>query len=104
MLTRIPDRWRAYDCAEYFTDGWWQRGHFDEMSQTLVIMPLEEAYETQDVAFFAVGRSGADGIDFGYRKDHPGLWAFYPIEQNFKFMASTISGLVAEWCGGYLSV
>src|ERR1044071_6168633 len=37
---------------------------------------LEKAYENAEFEFFAIGRSGADGIDFGYRKGHKGLWAF----------------------------
>jgi len=104
MPTRVPDRWREYDCADYFEQGWWEHGHFDEYSQTLVIAPLQEAYEEKAAEFFAIGRSGGDGIDFGYRKRHSGLWAFYPIEGNFKFMASSVEELIQSWCGGKLSV
>ena len=100
----IPLQWEDYTCAEYFSDGWSERGHFDERSQTLVIVPLEHAYEDQTHAFFAIGRSGGDGIDFGYRKSTPGLWAYYPAEHRFKFMAPTIVGLVDGWCSGKLSV
>jgi hypothetical protein len=104
MPTRVPDQWRAYDCADYFEEGWWERGHFDEPSQTLVIVPLDETYEEQAADFFAIGRSGADGIDFGYRKGHAGLWAFYPIDRQFKFMAPSVETLVKNWCDGNLSV
>ena len=62
----MPEQYRDYECGEYFADGWAERGHFDEESQTLVIAPLAEAYEHQDICFFAVGRSGCGGIDFGY--------------------------------------
>ena len=104
MSTRVPDRWREYDCTDYFEQGWWERGHFHEESQTLVIVPLEKAYEVHASEFFAVGRSGADGIDFGYRKGHSGLWAFYPVESDFKFMAPTIEVLAQNWCDGKLFV
>lgn len=104
MKASVPDRWRDYPCEDYFAEGWWRQGHFDESSQTLVIAPLNEAYENAEFDFFAVGRSGADGIDFGYRKGKSGLWAFYPIECDFKYMAGTTSELAREWCAGRLSV
>jgi hypothetical protein len=104
MTARVPDRWRAYPCDEYFEDGWWLRGHYDEESYTLVIVPLEEAYENMEFEFFAVGRSGSDGIDFGFRKGALGLWAFHPIECEFQYMAPTVAQLVEGWCGGRLAV
>ncbi|NBR85922.1 MAG: hypothetical protein EB141_20625 [Verrucomicrobia bacterium] len=99
-----PKQYRGYDCADYFAEGWSERGHFDEHSQTLVIAPLTEAYEDKQIGFFAVGRSGWDGIDFGYRVGHPGLWAYYPITREFKFMSSTVAELVEGWCSSKLSV
>ena len=74
----IPDRWREYPCNDYFREGWSDRGHFDEPSQTWVIVPLAEAYENAEIEFLAVGRSGCGGIDFGYRKGHAGLWCDRP--------------------------
>ena len=40
MAVAVPERWAAYECADYFDGGWAERGHFDEPSQTLVIVPL----------------------------------------------------------------
>jgi hypothetical protein len=100
----VPERWRAYPCDDYFHGGRSEGGFYDEQSQLLGIVPLAEAYEDVSHKFFAVGRSGCDGIDFGYRKDQSGLWAFYPIEQEFKFLAATVTQLVEEWRSGRLSV
>lgn len=100
----VPEAFQAYSCQEYFADGWADRGHFDELSQTWVIVPHAEIYEAADIEFLAVGRSGWDGIDFGYRKEQPGLWAFYPIDRDFKYMASTVAELVEGWCSGRLFV
>ena len=94
----IPQRWRDYPCTEYFSDGWWERGHFSELSQLWVIAPLQRAREIADIEFLSIGTSGCDGIDFGYRKGHPGLWAYFPIRDEFKAMASTISELIDGWC------
>jgi hypothetical protein len=103
MTSKIPNRYVAYECGDYFEGAWAQEGYFDDVSQTLVIAPLDETYVVEESDFFAVGRSGGAGIDFGYRKNHSGLWAFYPIGKEFKFMADNIRVLVDEWCSGRLS-
>ena len=100
----IPEQYRRYACTDYFADGWSAKGHFDEHSQTLLIAPFAKTYEDTDASFFAIGRSGCDGIDFGYRVGHAGLWAYYPITREFKFMSDTVAELVAGWCAGRLSV
>jgi hypothetical protein len=102
--TEVPAEWRQYPCGEYFRDGWAQKGHFDASSQCKVVVTVNEIYERRDFGFLAVGRSGADGIDFGFRKDMEGLWAFYPIEQEFKLMAPDLKALVSGWCSGTLTV
>ena len=100
----VPEKFQRYACADFFDKGWADRGHFDEHSQTLVIAPLSKTYEREDVGFFAVGRSGWDGIDFGYRIGHEGLWAYYPIDRDFKPMAPTVAELVEGYCSGRLRV
>ena len=101
---RVPKRWLDFHCEDYFSEGWSEHGHFDEPAQTSVIVPLTEAYEDTDIEFLIVGRSGWGGIDFGYRKGHAGLWCFYPIDREFKFMAETVAELVNGWCSGKISV
>ena len=100
----IPEQYRRYACADYFAGGWASRGHFDDYSQTLVIAPITKAYEDRTSGFFAIGRSGSDGIDFCYRLGYKGLWAYYPIEKEFRFMAPTVAELVAAYCSGELKV
>ena len=104
MTPQIPRAFLVYECQDYFQDRWPDDGLLDEALQMLIIVPLNEVYEMKELGFLAVGRSGVDGIDFGYRKHHSGLWAFYPIEQEFKFMADSIQVLVDGWCSGRLSV
>jgi hypothetical protein len=100
----VPEQWREYTCGDYFSEGWSNRGYFDALSQTLVVAPLAEAYENSEIEFFAVGRSGCDGIDFGYRKRHAGLWAFYPVGGEFMYMAATVADLIDGWCSNRLCV
>lgn len=99
----VPSRWLGYHCEDYFSAGWAQEGHFDQFSQTPVVVPLPEAYENVEHQFLVVGHSGCDGIDFGYRNGHSGLWA-YPIDGEFKFMADTVAKLAEGWCSGKLSL
>jgi hypothetical protein len=100
----VPVQWREYRCEEYFRDGWSERGHFHEPSQTFVIVTADQVYEEPESDFLAIGRSGGDGIDFGYRKGIDGLWAFYPIELDFKLMAKSVAELSEAWCAGKLCV
>jgi hypothetical protein len=66
-------------------------------AETWVIVPIVEVYEDTELEFLVVGRSGSDGIDFGFRKGYSGLWAFYPIDQEFRPVASTVAELVDGW-------
>ena len=99
----MPWRWRGYHCEDYFSAGWAERGHFDQFSQTPVIVPYREAYEDVEHRFLFIGTSGCDGVHFGYRDGHSGLWA-YAIDGEFKFMAVNVAELVEGWCSGKLSV
>lgn len=104
MHAQIPEKYATYGCEDYFQGDCPVDGYFDEASQTLVVVPLSEIYEITESSFLAVGRSGLGCIDFGYRKNLTGLWAFYPIDQEIKFMASGIQELVEGWCSGRLFI
>lgn len=101
---RIPDQYVEYECEEYFRNGWAEKGHFSKDSETWIVCPLTEAYEDAAISFFAVGRSGWGGIDFGYRKGMSGLWAYYPIDDDFELKAPTIEELVKGYCSGEIKV
>jgi len=100
----IPDMWIRFPCAEYFDGAWSRVGFLDEASQTWVVHPESDLYERIDAGFMAVGQSGTSGIDFGYRLDLPGVWAYYPLEGTFKFIAASLSELIQGWRAGTLTV
>ena len=100
----VRNLWPDYPCEEYFRDGWYRRGHFDERGQWWVIVPLREGREDPDAAFLAVGGAGVDGIGFGYRRGMAGVWAFYPIGREWKLMAASLAELVEGYCSGSLRV
>jgi hypothetical protein len=101
---QVPTHLRNYLCDDYFESPWSESGYWCEKSQLVVIVPAEEVKELADVNFLAVGRAGADGIRFGYRLGMPGLWAFYPIEQELVLVAASVSELVQKWVDGPLNL
>jgi hypothetical protein len=99
-----PIRWRDYHCDEYFSADLATLGHYDELSQFWIIRPFSSVYEDRENQFLVLGGPGVDGIKFGFRHGHSGLWAYYPIGGEFKLKAQTIAELVEGWCSGELSV
>lgn len=91
-----------YSCDEYFSR--WRAGFFEQEGQHWLVLPSEDMYEVAEREFLAIGTSGCSGIDFGYRRNLAGIWAYYPIEGTFKPMAPTIEELVAGWCSNRLTV
>jgi hypothetical protein len=52
----IPEKWRGYDCAEYFAGDWHEGGFLDDhVAMIWVIVSLAEVYE--DAAGFLAVRS-----------------------------------------------
>ena len=102
--TPRPDHLHGYHCKEYFSDGWAEKGHYDEVSQYWVVEPLTNLSHEQRHGLFAIGGPGVDGIKFGYRYGHPGLWAYYPVGEEWKFLAPTIAEFVEGWCSGKINV
>lgn len=94
----------GYNCYDYFTGGWAERGHYDEASRTWLVLPLAELLPELRAGFFAVGRAGVDGILFGYRYGHRGVWAFYPTDQEFKCLAANLNEFVQGWWAGAITV
>jgi hypothetical protein len=102
--TPHPDNLHGYHCVDYFGDGWAENGYYDEESHTWVVSPLKELDPEQRFGFFAIGRPGVDGIRFGYRYGRHGLWAFYPIGEEFVFLAPTLAALVEKWRSGTITL
>jgi hypothetical protein len=63
----------------------------------MVVVPAGETELDRDPDLFAIGRPGVDGIAFGYRRGHGGIWAFYPIGREFVRVADSTSDLVERW-------
>jgi hypothetical protein len=59
--------------------------------------------ERPELEFLAVGSSGCNGLEWGYRKGHRGLWVCYPIEQ-FESLGPTLAELFDGWYSGRIRV
>jgi len=70
----------------------------------MLIVPLSDIVEHQDKSFLEVGHAGVDGILIGYRRDLPGIWGYYPIEQEFTLLANTLEGFLSGWNADEISV
>lgn len=102
--TPCPDHLHGFHCIDYFDGGYAERGHYDEVSHFWVVSPLHELDPGVRFGFFAVGGAGVDGVRFGYRFGHRGLWAYYPMGHEFVWKAATLAELVEGWCSGTISV
>jgi hypothetical protein len=101
---RLPDHWRDYNCEDYFASRIASTGYWDEPGQYWYFWPADRLVEDVERQFLVVGSAGVDSIDWGFRKGHRGLWAYYPIEDEFVFMAPTFAELVDGWLSGKLTV
>lgn len=101
-MTSPPDL-RHFHCDDYF-DPQWQRGNWDEQSQLMVVVPVGEHVLRAELEFLAIGNAGTDGIEFGYRRGHSGLWACYGITGEFVAVAKSVADLVDGYMSGRIRV
>lgn len=100
----IPEAFREFACGEYFGEPLFFRGVFFPEAQLQVVYPAAELRILSVPAFLAIGSAGADGIEFGYRRAHQGLWAFHPQENRFQFVANSLAELVQGYRSGVITV
>ena len=101
---KIPERFSDYRCSDYFASEQFTRGVWSECEQLWLVVSADEVVEDPEREFLVVGRPGVDGIEFGYRRGHDGIWAHYPIGADFTLVAPSIGALVEGWLGGSIKV
>jgi hypothetical protein len=100
----VPEKWSSYNCSDYCLSplavtGWWDRN-----GQCWYIEPAERVCEDPVREFLVIGRPGVDGIEWGYRKHRQGIWAHYPIENDFRAVATSVSDLREGYSSGRITV
>lgn len=102
--TALPMRWREFGSADYFRSELAEHGYWDEAGQYWHIVSADQVYEDDERQFLVIGGPGVDGIDWGYRCGHAGLWAWYPIDAKFVPLAPSASALLRGWLSGAITV
>lgn len=100
----VPHQWRDYPCEDYFSSALSVDGYWDEAGQLWLIEPAERIAEENEAEFLQIGRAGVDSIGFGYRKDHPGLWAYHRMESRFQYLGETATQFLDGWLSGCIQV
>ena len=100
----VPDEWQDYACSDYFDSPLAEHGWWDEGGQYWYIEPAHRLYEDETRELLVIGGPGVDGIDWGYRKGHRGIWAYYPIEDEYVLLASSASELRDGYGSGRITV
>jgi hypothetical protein len=92
-----------YQCEEYLSEKY-RGGFYHARSFLQLVLPVGDAYIGEDRTFLVIGHAGSDGIEFCYRLGIQGIWAYYPIDQDFELKANTIQDLVAGWCSDSITL
>lgn len=86
-------------CSRDYADG-----RYDSYALIGIIHSSEEARLSQDGHVFYIGRSGAGGIEFAYRREHPGIRSWYPIGAGGVRVAPDIETLERDCLSRKLTV
>jgi hypothetical protein len=103
----VPERWREYNCDDFFASPLAESGYQGEQGQLdryRYIWSADRVYEDTERSFLVIGRAGVDGIVWGYRRGESGLWALYPIGEEFVWLAPTAGELLQGWISGKITV
>lgn len=99
-----PTHLRDFQCDDYFASRWAEAGCWDETSQLMLVIPADDVQVRTALDFLVIGRPGVDGIEFGYRRRLRGVWAYYPIDDEFVVVATTTADLVERYTTGRITV
>jgi hypothetical protein len=100
----VPEKWRAYNCGDYFQSPLSETGWWDSEGQCWYIDRAENIREDPLRDFLIIGRPGVDGIEWGYRRGRSGIWAHYPVEGDFRLVADSVSALRGGYGSGRVTV
>jgi hypothetical protein len=79
-------------------------GFYSEKEFLWLIKKQENWSLDKEKSFLHFGNAGCDGIQFGLRSEMKGIWAFYPIENEYIKKAETISEFIQGWLSSKIYV
>ena len=74
------------------------------IGQSFFLYPVEQVRISANGQTLYIGRRGHEGIEFALRRGTPGVWAWYPIDNDWREMTDTVADLVAQGATGSLKV
>jgi len=80
------------------------KGKYSENEYLWFIEKQENWKVDNERGFFHFGNAGCDGIEFGLRAAMKGIWAYYPIENEYKKIAESIPEFIYGWTSGEIQV
>lgn len=81
------------------TDGYWS-----ETEQNWILYPQAKWKVPASRTYVEIGSAGVDGITFVLRPGLLGVYAYYPIEDTFRWVADTGRTLIDGWVNGRIKV
>lgn len=91
-----------YDCNGYLSK--YEDGYYHDESFLQLVLPVSEASINPDHQHLVIGHAGSDGVEFCFRFQKTGIWAFYPSEGKYQKVAANIEQLIESWCNNSIKV
>lgn len=66
-------------------------------------LPIGE-FEAVNVTDLIVGHAGFGGIEFRLRCHSPGVWAYYPIDDDYRLLGRELAEVAVGWKNGTVTV
>jgi hypothetical protein len=79
-------------------------GIFSEVGQYWLVQPIEEWLQDPDRDWTCIGGPGVDGIEFGVLDWSEGVYAYFPIDGDYRRLAKDVPTLIDEWEAGRIAV
>jgi hypothetical protein len=100
---QIPDALRAYECGDYFDSPLAETG-WREPFGCWFVEPADRLVVNERRGFLVIGRPCVDGIEWGYRRGLRGIWAYFPFDDEFRWLAESLAAFRDGWASGAITV
>lgn len=81
-----------------------KEGYYDQGSYYWYIQKKANWKVDMQRSFLHFGNAGCDGIEFGLGENMNGVWAYYPLNNEFIKKVETVDEFIAGWISGEINV
>ena len=111
MCEWICQQYSAFELGEYLqvlaeTNGVGEvfTSENERFVHNMLLMPAEEALDVSEKVFggkaLVIGYAGVDGILFMLQPSNPDIFGYYPIDEEFRRLASSLSEFLRKFVAG----